>query len=83
MAKTIVHLLARIFCGPSGAGFRSGAPQPTACEAVKKLDFVFLALVFSVTYRREKPDFSIFSQLLAPWAKFCRPSGPVELATND
>jgi len=29
-------------------------------EAVKKLDFVFLALVFSVTYRREKPDFFNF-----------------------
>jgi len=33
---------------------------PTVFEAVKKLDFVFLALVFSVTYRREKPDFFNF-----------------------
>jgi hypothetical protein len=38
-------------------------PTTYHIEAVKKLDFVFLALVFSVTYRREKPDFSIFSQL--------------------
>ncbi|MGD0009007.1 MAG: hypothetical protein ABSE93_10740 [Terriglobia bacterium] len=62
---------------------------PTACEAVKKLDFVFLALVFSVSYRREKPDFSIFSQLLAQWATVFRPllyvfaDGKVEIGNSS
>ena len=51
----------------SKATRRGAAPPPAVrkgSEAVKILNLAFFAFVFSVTYRREKSFFSIFSHLL-------------------
>jgi hypothetical protein len=49
-----------------------------AFEAVKILNFAFLALAFSVTYKRKNAVFSIFSHLLwlSGQAHITPPSSP-------